>query len=411
MIGSECADWWDEQLKNYKEELEAYVLENPGYWGIAVATVKATGADVAHIFFVDLLRLGEGVAEGSFKGVVQDILRVLSFIPQTKITQGARMVPKGLFSRAVQYTSNLFRWRSLSGGLCVPITIAQAIQRTGHKVAVSLNAIAEAAGVSLASIERSGLNPGMITTTLTNLGIQHNVLANSAIRNFDDIVRLASASDGPIMIGVRGVRAGVDEFHRILVGKSGSAVKIIDRSGVVDNLDDLSRRYNMDAGGFWQINLQSPMLHIQNAFIDLANLELVKRFGILASLSRLSIPAFDFNRLDYTVDFIKDEFQQFVAKRRKKKQPLQGEDIHVVGGKTVTVTAGDATKSTLSGIAKAEYGSFDLWPLIYDLNQDKIGPNPNRLKSGTPLLVLPLSAYDDKEVASARRRAPSWKNY
>jgi hypothetical protein len=60
---------------------------------------------------------------------------------------------------------------------------------------------------------------------------------------------------------------------------------------------------------------------------------------------------------------------------------------------------------------KAEYGSFDLWPLIYDLNKDKIGPNPNRLKPNTQLLVLPLDRYDPKEVADAKKRAPSWKSY
>ena len=64
-----------------------------------------------------------------------------------------------------------------------------------------------------------------------------------------------------------------------------------------------------------------------------------------------------------------------------------------------------------SPIAKAQYGDFNLWPLIYDLNKAKIGPNPNRLKPGTDLLLLQLTAYSQSDLADARRRAPSWKQY
>ena len=59
--------------------------------------------------------------------------------------------------------------------------------------------------------------------------------------------------------------------------------------------------------------------------------------------------------------------------------------------------------------ANMQYGDFNLWPLIYDLNKAKIGSNPNHIKPGTKLLLLPLSSYTGAEVAAARRRAPSWK--
>jgi hypothetical protein len=77
----------------------------------------------------------------------------------------------------------------------------------------------------------------------------------------------------------------------------------------------------------------------------------------------------------------------------------------VTGGFAVAVMPG----SSLSAIAKAQYGDFNLWPLIYDLNKAKIGPNPNRIRPGTKLLLLPLSTYTPAEITDARRRAPSWK--
>jgi hypothetical protein len=56
MIGSECADWWEKRNKEYHEELEQYVLDNPGYFAVFVATGKATAADFAMTMWVDLAR-------------------------------------------------------------------------------------------------------------------------------------------------------------------------------------------------------------------------------------------------------------------------------------------------------------------------------------------------------------------
>ena len=90
MIGSECADWWEKRNKEYHEELEQYVLENPGYFAVFVATAKATAADFGTTMWVDLARLGEGAAEGSVKGIVQDVFRVLNFVPEPRFSQDQR---------------------------------------------------------------------------------------------------------------------------------------------------------------------------------------------------------------------------------------------------------------------------------------------------------------------------------
>jgi hypothetical protein len=55
----------------------------------------------------------------------------------------------------------------------------------------------------------------------------------------------------------------------------------------------------------------------------------------------------------------------------------------VTGGKILIVKDGD----TLSGIAQREYGRWQLWPLLYDLNKDKVGPNPNRIQPDLGLLT------------------------
>jgi hypothetical protein len=66
---------------------------------------------------------------------------------------------------------------------------------------------------------------------------------------------------------------------------------------------------------------------------------------------------------------------------------------------------------SLSGIAKASWGNYDYWPLLWDANRGAVGDNPNRLKPETRLLIPPISRYSAAELAAARRRAPSWKSY
>lgn len=73
----------------------------------------------------------------------------------------------------------------------------------------------------------------------------------------------------------------------------------------------------------------------------------------------------------------------------------------------IEVHAGD----TLSGLAKVAYGSYDLWPLLWDANRAAIGSNPNRLKPGTKLHVPKRQSFSAPQIANARRRAPSWQTY
>jgi hypothetical protein len=317
-------------------------MENPTYWGIAVATVKGTGADLAHMFFVDVLRLGEGVAEGGVKGFVQDFLRAMSVIPAGKILHGVKAVPKGLIGRVVQQASNLIRWRKVDGGLCAPIAIAQAMQRTGQKLAVGLKEIADAIGTPLADISRDGLYLSTLADPLRRLGLHFDTWAAGSLGNLADVFRRAASADGPIMVAIKGARMEggklVDVGHAVLIGKTLGGVKIIDRYKVFNNIDELSRFYGLQ--GSWAIELAEPLYVFKNAVIDDSLIALVGKFGPLASLARVSIGVFDFNRAAVDPEFVKQDFQQFVAQRGKKKV-LHAGVIEVVGGKTVTVKAGD----------------------------------------------------------------------
>jgi hypothetical protein len=77
------------------------------------------------------------------------------------------------------------------------------------------------------------------------------------------------------------------------------------------------------------------------------------------------------------------------------------------GMKTIVVAAGDS----LSTLAAKYYGTDEYWTLLWDANLNKVGPNPNRIAPGTQLRVPPLEAFTPAQLAEAKRRFPTWKNY
>jgi murein DD-endopeptidase MepM/ murein hydrolase activator NlpD len=64
-----------------------------------------------------------------------------------------------------------------------------------------------------------------------------------------------------------------------------------------------------------------------------------------------------------------------------------------------TVVSGD----TLSGIAGNMYGDIQMWPIIYKVNKEAIGGNPDMIQPGTELIIPDTSAYNalsQKEIDS-----------
>lgn len=59
----DIADWWDEQHRQSKKELDQFVDNNPNLFGIVVATAAATAMEIG-AGTVDTLRFGQGLAEG-----------------------------------------------------------------------------------------------------------------------------------------------------------------------------------------------------------------------------------------------------------------------------------------------------------------------------------------------------------
>ncbi len=84
------------------------------------------------------------------------------------------------------------------------------------------------------------------------------------------------------------------------------------------------------------------------------------------------------------------------SKPKDSKPTTQGP-----GDATYKVVPGDS----LSAIAKAQYGDAELWPIIYDKNQQTIGPNPDKINVGQSLLVPAKDTLTAEQIRRAKHAA------
>jgi hypothetical protein len=376
---SDLADWWEKNRKVSEKALEDFVDENPKLWVIAALT--QTAMDVGAMT-VDLLRFGEGAAEtyetGRIAPLVQDVFRGISIaVPLARASQAARPVLGKIMGL----------YADPGGGICVPIAIGNALRRTGQRFLVSLDEIAQASGLKgISSVSSMTMTESV--NALRKLGAKFDTIAQ--VSKFDDLANAARQGDGVVMFRLMGSKGG--GAHRVLLEKFGTGVRIVDRTGFYNNLAELSRRYSgVLGGGTFVVNPSGGAIFIRQVTARLLNgiPTLMMYANAIVELSEnLTVPELD------------AKFQTFKA-QQAKTSPAD------VGARTITVVRGD----TLSGLAKAHYGAFEYWPLLWDANRSTIGDNPNLIRAGMKLNVPPFNSFSKAQLDDARRRHPTWKNY
>jgi hypothetical protein len=65
----------------------------------------------------------------------------------------------------------------------------------------------------------------------------------------------------------------------------------------------------------------------------------------------------------------------------------------------------------LSKVSLDCYGTYHLWPLIWDENRALIGSNPNRVPVGITLKIRKKEKYTAAQIEDAQRRSPKWAEY
>lgn len=101
----DIAEWWDKQHEDAKKELDRFVENNPNLFGVLLATATATAMEVGK-GTVDMLRFGEGAAEGGAGGFGKDAIRLVGLMgPLGKAA--ASPVPKLRSSQAIRQVTAL----------------------------------------------------------------------------------------------------------------------------------------------------------------------------------------------------------------------------------------------------------------------------------------------------------------
>ena len=154
MALSDLADWWDRQKRESEKALEEWVVDNPHWWAIGAATAVQTSMDLGQEI-VDVLRLGEGAAEGGFSGYGKDALRLL-------VVLGPLARAGGTLSRFLTplARSGNLRFAVQVKGVTGPCTFqavnnALAVTRR-QNLFLTVADMAKATGKSLSTVSKSG---------------------------------------------------------------------------------------------------------------------------------------------------------------------------------------------------------------------------------------------------------------
>ena len=146
----DVADGHDAQVRQTEHILDQWVERG----SFSVPRMAVASGVIAFMrfgqSFTDLLRLGNGVASGGAKGVLNDGLRLISI--------------SGVAGAAVGRLSRVLVVRQAAGTMtCSWITTTNALRRTGQRFFTSLEELAKTAGVSLPAISRYGSGPNELT--------------------------------------------------------------------------------------------------------------------------------------------------------------------------------------------------------------------------------------------------------
>lgn len=421
-VAAELAEFY---RKNFIEpsrhvHAKAWIDAHPDALGVVLlATVNATIEDISmaplrlpEAIALDMMKLGTGAADGSKLGIAEDVLRLLNVIPAGRVVQGTTGIVRPFLGRIAQTVTNFLRWRHYEGQLCAPIAFAQAMQRTGTRLVVSLEEYAKAAKKSIPTIFEKGANPSDTRAALKALSANFREVPAGTVRTWQALVTQTARTEGVVALSLRATVEGKNIGHVILVGKTSQGVKIFDRYGVFSSLDDLSRHYGLigaDRTAF-VINETRPLFVIRNWALDPA---LANKLNALGALGAVIVRGAAILTLapGVTPATLQKSFDAFLADRNAGPLPPNPSPGPPPASDVMAMHYVQAQGAMLSKVSMSYYGTHHMWPLIWDANRELIGPNPNRVPKDIYLKILKPHVYSSAQIAEAKRRSLNWKSF
>ena len=248
MAASELADWWDKQHRESTQVLEEWVQDNPQWWAIGLATAGATAMDLGQPM-VDALRLGQGTAEGGFKGVGTDVLRLLVLLGP--LARGGAMLGRLAHTQAI-------RLAVTTADVTGPCTFtavnnaATIAAGRGRNLFVLASDAARALGKSLSDVAKVGSRYKIaawiddLIPFLTKQGIRLRNLGR--LGSIEEVAQAAASSDGVVVFAIEWTDAvGKIHRHSMIAVRTLGGVRFADYGGkFISSLSELAAR-----GGSW----------------------------------------------------------------------------------------------------------------------------------------------------------------
>lgn len=202
MAFSEYANWWDKQKRETEVILGEWVQDNPQWWAVTIATTVQTSMDLG-AGFVDVLRFGEGMAEGGFNGVGKDALRLLAILGP--LGRAGGMLSRLAHLRQIRLAVQV---RGVTGP-CTFQAVNNAMSITkGKSFFITLKDMADAVGKPIGSLTRNESGRHVISSGiakaldfLVSQGVRIKRLANP--NTVQEAIQLAQAESGVTIFAIR----------------------------------------------------------------------------------------------------------------------------------------------------------------------------------------------------------------
>lgn len=356
MALSELADWWDGQKQQSEKILTEWVQDNPQWWAVGLAGLTQTSMDLG-AGMVDVLRFGQGAAEGGWRGYGKDALRLLVLLGPLGRAGGAlsRLIHGSRIRMAVQV-----------GGVDGPCTF-QAVNNAmsitaGKNVFITVRDMAKAMGQSVSQLRRTaggteyelGAWVDELVPFLQKLGAR--VKPVNGLQSVDEVIALAQKESGPVVFAFRATvrnAAGVNEeiLHSIIAMRSPlGGVRFADYGGrFVKSLHQLLSQWGTPVGKveLFQSGMSAAIINRLHLTGDIA-VKLAKGAAVviegLAAIEtvdngvELAIPAAfaatpaPSNSDPANNDVIKGSFEAYKA-RAQGRPVIQMPPIYITAGK------------------------------------------------------------------------------
>ena len=316
ITAGDLADWYTDNVTKWGDDkLTEFVQEYPNLWILgAIGGITNDLADG----FIDILRLGEGVAEGGFSGFLTDSFRLLTITPivsggigkfykairiikattseirffnkiatkaslieqqiEIDIKKGVIKNVKSAINERRKLLEEFFEESINSIGICNPISGAKALRLTGKKLYASIDDIlTKTHGYSLVEIykeleEKGGSNIKTLLGAFDKIGIKYQKI-NSSLETF------MKGKNGVATIGLK----LKDGNHRInaFIDIDGKLKYLESNNGKIYNtIKDLCEASN------WKFVNTYEMYYLENGgvakYIDYLSSKTAVLIGILA---------------------------------------------------------------------------------------------------------------------------------